>query len=323
MSSVFRRVLLGCLVIVLTLGSGALGETREFSPKELQRFNRLLSRNLKVPLRNIRKEGRELEKRFEKLRKDIVKGEVAEEDRSFEVASVCSAFDRFENPISTTSTLAGQFEVDDDSESARVAIVNAASSAISDGGLVFLSAVRSLGAGFNEQIADRLRFERSDQLRRLRLEKSRLEKLIAALEGKPEEAKVEFHRGIENHVVDDPNGGDPLIFRRPGIERLKVTESGDVEIELSTAFPEPESFVRIQLTRPDGSVIFTKDVQQQDSTKTESRSLAFDFQLTTLPEPNEAVLLVIASSFSESLLDLLDPFDCFGFRFPSSTPSSN
>lgn len=327
-SSPFRvLVVVACAFVLFVASTVALADVRSFTPKERRRFDRIVSKLTDNAERDIRAQGRELVRQFKALRKDLRKGRLYREQVKEQLELLCLDLSTFRSPIELVQFSDGEEDVFNadllradriqrdaanrvlginpaDGESVRVRIENR-----------FLT---------SDNIMSRLNDLRKELAVKVDAEKRLVEEDLA--EGKRILEKFIFRRNVETHQVQPLDADEPLAFVRPGIQRIEVTEDGNAKVLLAVAFDEPDSLVRIELKRPDGTVLSTFDAQQRESTNGDSRQLAFEFNLDSLPAAGEPVLFTTSIGFDQSFLSLVDPFDCLAFLFPGlvtpSTPST-
>lgn len=315
-SNPFRVLVAVACAFALFVGSAvALADQRPLSKKERRKFDRVLKKQLRQVRSDLADEAKTILREAKRVRRDSQAGRLTGRDRDIAIAGVCVDLSFFRFPEANLGE-------DEFVNPAEVAVSKAVSAAIGDEAPVteFLAAFESLPSSIGQAADLEVRALRQRLAIAIEDEKARVE----ALPDSPTaEEKFEFEREAESHSVVSQPSGTRLDFVRPGLRRLEVTESGDVKVEVAVAFDEPDSFVRIELKRPDGTVLSTFDAQQKDSTNGESRQLAFEFTLDTLPAAGEPVLFTASSGFDQSFLSLVDPFDCLAFLFPGLvTPST-
>ena len=323
------RTLFRSLVPAVTVGLVVVGSTmsfadldKEFSPKEVRRVEKLVNQQVKPSVANLKADARAVRKQLRDIRKRVQKGELAGEELEAELKEACEALERVREADTTPD-----FEDVGLDQDALFALRTAR----------FVSALvlteRNEGDPTPHQIhthipsgtVDRIIIRLEDVRLELAAELDREKRRIGDTSGGDDDAPASFvfRRNFETHFVQPLEEEDPVAFVRPGLQRVEVTEEGSTTIEVAVAENEPDSFVLIDLKRPDGTVITRFTARQRDSVNGDSRRLRFNFPLDALPAPGEIVLFTTTSGTDESLLPLLDPFDCLAFAFPGlSTPTT-
>lgn len=329
MSNRLSRPLVAALSFALVVGLGAssfANDGREFTPKERRKFEKLVEKGRRRAVADIKREARDLSKRIRKLRKRTNSVSSLVDDPRELLQEICLEIEDFHSKRRQVESSIGPINMNADDATADDIMFSAAGTVLGEEGITpaVAAALARLGRDASVPIEAELRLLRQMKFLELEAEKGQVD---VPPKDEPDPAKFQFRRTIESHQAQPLDGSDPLIFFRPGLQTVQVTEEGDATIEMVVAFDEPTSFVNIQLKRPDGTVLTDFVAQQQDSENGTSRVLKFNFPLDTLPAPGDAVLFTASSAFTDSLFSLTDPFDCLAFIFPGlaipTTPSAS
>lgn len=296
---------------------GALADTDSLTPGERRKFDKIVKKLLREERKDIVKDMKGIRSNARRILRDVKAGRLSDEEKAGDMVGLCSQIQVFLFP--------GEAEDDgevSDEDRANDIVVRALAAVLPDDDDRNRRQIEfSIPAAVESSLVFELRALRNGLAVGLEDLKDEINERQPPVD---EPEKFTFQRAAESHKVVSQPSGTELEFVRPGLQRIEVTEDGNVKVELGVAFDEPDSFVQVELKQPNGTPLSTFKARQSESSNGDSRTLKFEFTLDNLPAPGEPVLFTASSSFDESLLSLADPFDCLAFLFPglvTPTPS--